>query len=80
MKIEVLGSGCSRCIQLYESVKNAVERESIEAEVIKEERLEKILEYGVISTPALVVDGTVVSTGKLLKADEAAELLREKTQ
>jgi small redox-active disulfide protein 2 len=75
MKIEVLGTGCSKCQALTLHVKEAVAKKGIFAQVEKVEDILKIMEYGVTSTPALVVDGTVVSSGKLLGVDEIVTLL-----
>jgi len=75
MKIEVLGTGCAKCIALTEATKKAVAQKRIFAEIIKVEDIMQIMEYGVTSTPALVVDGKVVSSGKLLNVDEIVALL-----
>jgi len=64
MKIEVLGTGCTKCKMLYEAVQAAVKAKGIEAEIIKVEDMPSIMKYGVMSTPALVIDGTVVFSGK----------------
>jgi small redox-active disulfide protein 2 len=75
MKIEVLGTGCAKCIALTEATKKAVAQKGIFAEIVKVEDIMKIMEYGVTSTPALVIDGKVVSSGKLLNVDEIVVLL-----
>ena len=75
MKIEVLGGGCANCDRLFEGVKTAVEQKGITAEVVKNTEYDKIIEYGITATPALVVDGKVLSTGKVLKSNEISELL-----
>lgn len=75
MKIEVLGTGCSKCQILLSNVKEAVALKGIFAQIEKVEDIMKIMEYGVTSTPALVVDGKVVSSGKLLSTDDIASLL-----
>lgn len=75
MKIEVLGTGCSKCQALTEATKKAVAQKGIFAQIEKVEDIMKIMEYGVTSTPALVVDGKVLSSGKLLSVDEIATLL-----
>lgn len=76
MKIEVLGSGCTRCKVLEKNTRDAVEMAGIDAEVVKVEDLKQIMAYQIMSTPALVVDGEVKSTGKLLKAEEIVALLQ----
>lgn len=75
MEIKVLGTGCAGCKALYDSVLEAVARLGIDASVIKEEDLMKIMEYNVMSLPALVVDGKVVSKGKRLSVNQVIELL-----
>lgn len=75
MEIKVLGTGCAGCKALYNTVQEAVAQLGIEANVIKEEDLMKIMEYNVMSLPALVVDGKVVSKGKKLSVEQVKELL-----
>jgi small redox-active disulfide protein 2 len=78
MKIEVLGTGCSKCKALEEAVKQAVAKIGGFHEVKKVEDIVEIMNYGVMSTPALVVDGIVKSSGKQLNVDEIVNLLTEK--
>ena len=75
MKIEVLGGGCARCHNLYDTIKAAIEEKGIDAELLKDENYEKIIEYGITSTPAMVVDGRVMSSGKTLTQDDVAGIL-----
>jgi len=75
MKIEVLGTGCSKCVQLEAVVKEAVAKSGRFAQIEKVEDITKIMEYQVMSTPGLVIDGKVVSTGKVLSVDEVVELM-----
>lgn len=75
MKIEVLGTGCAKCQTLTLHVKEAVAKKGIFVQVEKVEDIMKIMSYGVTSTPALVVDGQVKSSGKLLSVDEIVNLL-----
>jgi len=70
MKIEILGTGCTKCKALEEVAKQAVAKIGGFHSVEKVEDIMKIMEYGVVSTPALVVDGEVKSTGKLLSIEE----------
>ena len=58
MKIEVLGSGCAKCTQLYDNVRKALDQAGREAEVVKVQDMPSIMKYGVMSTPALVIDGS----------------------
>lgn len=75
MKIEVLGSGCTKCKKLYENTLSAVKASGLSAEVIKVEDMEKIIGYGVMSTPALVVDGQVKVAGTVPTPAEIQKLL-----
>lgn len=77
MKIEILGTGCTKCKALEEAVKKAVAQIGGFHEVKKVEDIVEIMNYGVMSTPALVVDGIVKSSGKLLSIDEIINLLKE---
>ena len=70
MKIEVLGTGCAKCKTLYENVKKALAESGKEAEVVKVEEISKIMAYGVMSTPALVIDGKVAFSGKVASVAE----------
>lgn len=74
-EIKVLGTGCSKCTTLYDNVKSAVAELGIDATVDKEQDIMKIMEYNVMSIPALVVDGSVLSTGKVLTIEEVKKLL-----
>ncbi len=65
MEIKVLGTGCAGCRALYETVGQVVKELGLEAVVLKEEDLMKIMEYNVMTLPALVIDGKVVAKGKL---------------
>lgn len=63
MEIKVLGTGCATCKALYRKVQQAVEELGIEAQVVKEEDLTKIISYNVWSLPAIVIDERVVAKG-----------------
>lgn len=76
MKIEILGTGCSKCKTLEEATKQAVAQSGKFAQIEKVEDIMKIMEYGVMSTPGLVIDGKVVSTGKLLSVPEIVDLIK----
>ncbi len=75
MKIEILGTGCAKCKTLYENARAAVQEKGIEAEIVKIEDIQAIMRYGVMSTPALVVDGKVLFSGKTASAGEIKGLL-----
>lgn len=76
MEIKVLGTGCAGCTALFNTVQEAVTQLRIDAHVIKEEDLMKIMEYNVMTLPALVVDGKVVSKGKKLNIEQVKDLLK----
>ena len=73
MEIKVLGTGCTGCRTLYETVTQA--KLGISAAIVKEEDITEILSYGVMTLPGLVVDGRVVSAGRKLSLAEVKELL-----
>ena len=75
-KIEVLGMGWPKCNQLEERAREAVKELGIEAEVIKIKDIKTITNYGVLVTPALVVDGVVKVTGKLPKVEEIKDWIK----
>jgi len=75
MKIEILGVGCSKCKQLTANAETAVKELNIQAEISKVTDIEKITEYGVMITPALAVDGAVVSAGRVLSKDEIKKII-----
>jgi small redox-active disulfide protein 2 len=77
MKIIVLGSGCPNCRRLEENVKKAVAGMKLRASVGKVEDYAKIAEMGVMSVPALVVDGKVVLSGQVRSVAEITEILEE---
>jgi small redox-active disulfide protein 2 len=75
MKIEVLGTGCAKCTTLYENTKKALEESGKEAVLVKVEDIPSIMKYGVMSTPALVIDGKVIFSGKLATTAEIIGML-----
>jgi small redox-active disulfide protein 2 len=75
--IKVLGSGCAKCHQLEANVKEALEQLGIDTTIEHVTDFSQIAAYGVMTTPALVVDGKVVSYGKVLKVEEAVKLLEK---
>ena len=75
MKIEILGTGCSKCKALEEATKQAVAQSGKFAQIEKVEDIMKIMEYNVMSTPGLVIDGKVVSSGKVLSVNEIVALI-----
>jgi len=75
MKIEILGTGCSKCKAMEANTKAAIAQIGGFHSVVKVEDIMEIMAYNVVSTPGLVVDGEVKSTGKLLSVDEIVKLL-----
>lgn len=75
MKIEILGVGCPKCKQLTANAEAAVKELNIPAEISKITDIDKITDYGVMMTPALAVDGTVVSAGKVLSKDDIKKII-----
>lgn len=74
--IKVLGAGCASCHQMYENAKEAVNNIGLKIEVEYITDLQKVMEYGVMSMPALVINDKVISMGKVLKAAEIEKLLK----
>ena len=75
MKLEILGTGCAKCKALENVVKEAVAKVGGFHQVVKVEDIMEIMKYNVVSTPALVIDGVVKSTGKLLNVQEVIDLM-----
>lgn len=75
MIIKILGSGCRNCVSLKENTETALKEAGLEAEIIKVTDFKDIMAYGVMSTPALVIDEKVVSFGKVLKPKEVIKIL-----
>lgn len=65
MEIKILGTGCAGCKALYKTVEEAVAELNLDATIVKEEDLMKIMEYNVMTLPAIVIDGKVAAKGKL---------------
>lgn len=73
--IQVLGPGCAKCVTLAANAEVAVSAAGIEARVEKVGDIREIMKFGVMSTPALAVDGKVKSVGKVLSAEEIRKLI-----
>ena len=76
MKIEILGTGCPKCRKLYENVQEAVRKTGVEAEITKVTNIADVSGYGVMMTPALVVDGQVKAAGKVPTTDDIMEWIK----
>ncbi len=77
MKIKVYGPGCTNCKKTFEAAQEAVKALNIDAEIEKIEDVQKMMEAGVMGTPALEIDGKLVSTGKRLSVERVKKLIQE---
>jgi len=75
MKIEVLGMGCPKCMSMEQNVKKALSELAVQADVEKVTDIQQIIQRGVMSTPALVIDGTVVLQGKNPTVEQLKHLI-----
>ena len=75
MRIEILGSGCANCKRLEENAREAVKKAGKEAEFIKVTDFKEISAYGVMRTPALVIDGKLMAQGRIPSVDEIIKML-----
>ena len=78
MEIKILGTGCPKCKTLEKATREVVEKEGIQATITKEEDIMKIMEYGIMHTPGLVVDGKVIFSGRVPSNKELTDLLSTK--
>lgn len=76
MNVKVLGSGCKNCVRLHNNVEEALKQLEIDYTIEKVEDMPSIMSYGVMSTPALVVNEEVLSSGKTLSVSECKALLQ----
>jgi len=74
-KIEILGTGCEKCKHLFSTTQKIADSMEIEYVIEKVSDIKKILEYGVMSTPAIVVDGEVKASGKIPANEEIKKYL-----
>ncbi len=75
--IEVLGTGCAKCKRLFTNAEQAVKELNVAADVVKVDDLDQIVERGVMLTPALSINGEVVSEGRVLDVKELKKMLTE---
>jgi small redox-active disulfide protein 2 len=75
MIIKILGSGCKKCVTLKENTETALKTTGLEADIVKVQDVKDIISYGVMQTPALVIDEKVVSYGKVLKPKDIEKFL-----
>ncbi|MCX6356292.1 MAG: thioredoxin family protein [Candidatus Aureabacteria bacterium] len=76
MKIEILGTGCPKCVKLAENAALAVREAGVQAEIVKVTEIREIMKKGVMFTPALAIDGVVKSSGKVLSVEEIKAMLK----
>lgn len=76
MKVQILGTGCPKCKKLAANAEEAIAASGVDAEIVKIDKLGEIMEFGVMMTPALAIDGEVKASGKVLSAAEIAEMLK----
>jgi len=76
MKIEILGMGCPKCKKTVANAEQAVRELGVDAEIVKVEKIDEIMKYGVIMTPALVVDGEVKCAGKIPAVEEVKNWIK----
>ena len=76
MKIQILGTGCPKCKQLEANTRKALEETGKKAEIEKVTDINKIIEFGVMATPALAIDGEVKSSGRIAAVEEIKKLLQ----
>jgi small redox-active disulfide protein 2 len=75
MKIQILGTGCAKCMKLTENAEKAAKEKGIDFQIEKVTDINKIMDFGVMITPSLAIDGEVKSVGKVLSVEEIKKLL-----
>ena len=78
MELKVLGTGCAKCKSLEKAVREVVDQNKLDAEVIKVDDIVEIMKYNIMTTPALVMDGKVIVKGRVPSNNELTELLTGK--
>jgi len=79
MKVQILGVGCPKCRKLEANAKKAIEKLNIDAEVEKVQNIKEISKFGVMITPALVIDGKIKCSGQIASVDKIKTWLQEVT-
>ncbi len=77
MKIEILDTGCPTCSGLEDKVKEALEKTGKKAEIIIVNKLDEIIEKGILSTPAIIIDDAIKSSGQIISVEQIKGLLNE---
>jgi small redox-active disulfide protein 2 len=75
MKIQILGTGCAKCMKLTENAEKAAKEKGVDFQIEKVTDINRIMDFGVMITPSLAIDGEVKSVGKVLSAEEIKKLL-----
>jgi small redox-active disulfide protein 2 len=75
-QVQILGTGCAKCRQLMDNTRAAAQKLGIDIELQKISDMAEIMKFGVLSTPGLVIDGRLITAGRLLKPDEILPHLR----
>ena len=76
MKIEILGMGCAKCKKVAMNAEQAIKETGVSAEVIKIEKIDEIMKYGVMMTPALAIDGQIKCSGKIPTVEEIKQWIK----
>lgn len=77
MKIQILGTGCAKCKTLTENTERAVRELGMEADIVKVTEIKEIMQFNVLMTPGLVIDGQVKAAGRVVSSDDIKKLLVE---
>lgn len=80
MIIKILGTGCSKCKKLEANAKEAVNKANVQAEIIKVEEIKDIMAYGIMATPAIVINEKVKKYGKVSTVDEIVKFIQEENK
>jgi len=80
MNIKILGSGCKNCITLERNTKAALDTLGMDTQIEKITDFDKIMQYGIMTMPAIVIDEKVVSFGKVLKPKEITEIIKKENK
>ena len=76
MDIKILGTGCSKCKALEEATRKAVAEMNVDAQITKIEDITEILNYGIMTSPALVIDGKIVLKGRVASVEEIKKIIK----
>jgi len=77
MEIKILGTGCPKCRKVYENAMKAIEELGVDSEVEKVEDIDKIISFGVMMTPAVVINGEVKVSGRIPSIEEIKRWVQE---